>query len=383
LAIINAEGISAATFGPSNGGNISIDVAGRLTIDGTMRTDHNTGITAQADNNSTGNAGAVSVAAGSANILANGRITGESFGSGDGGNVTLRVADTLIIDGTGKTIFTGITASAVPGSTGKAGSLTIDAGGAINVSAGGRVGSATGGEGNGGSVQVTAQGALTLRDPGTKISALAALTGTGTAGSVSVRASQVTITTGAQISSTTAGTGEGGSVIVTTPGALVLDGAGVANTQIAASATGSQSGPGGKVTVTADSLTIEGGAQIASSTAGPGKGGDVAVTVTNGVTLAGSAGKVTASAAEGSSGQAGEVVLMAGGAIALSGGAQVSSSTAGTGKGGTGQVTALAGCGKSGILGPDMGYNPRCVTRCGGTVRCAVEMSGARRYLAI
>jgi hypothetical protein len=34
-------------------------------------------------------------------------------------------------------------------------------------------------------------------------------------------------------------------------------------------------------------------------------------------------------------------------------------------------------------LEPDMGYNPRCVTRCGGTVRCAVEMSGARRCLAI
>jgi hypothetical protein len=33
----------------------------------------------------------------------------------------------------------------------------------------------------------------------------------------------------------------GGSIGVTTPGALVLDGAGVANTQIAASATGLQS----------------------------------------------------------------------------------------------------------------------------------------------
>src|SRR5258708_35611560 len=27
----------------------------------------------------------------------------------------------------------------------------------------------------------------------------------------------------------------------------------------------------------------------------------------------------------------------------------------------------LTGCGKSGILGPDMGYDGRCVTRCGGT----------------
>ena len=41
------------------------------------------------------------------------------------------------------------------------------------------------------------------------------------------------------------------------------------------------------MTVTADTLTVEGGAQIASSTAGPGKGGDVVVTVANGVTLSG------------------------------------------------------------------------------------------------
>ena len=59
--------------------------------------------------------------------------------------------------------------------------------------------------------------------------------------------------------------------MVTTPGMLVLDGAGVANTQIAASATG----PRGSVMVKADAQSIGGGAQIASSTAGPGKGGDV------------------------------------------------------------------------------------------------------------
>ena len=90
------------------------------------------------------------------------------------------------------------------------------------------------------------------------------------------------------------------------------------------------------MTVAADALTVEGGAQIASTTAGPGKGGDIAVTVANGVTLSGSgpngASGITASAQPGSSGQAGEVVLMAGGAIALSGGAKVTSSTAGSGQ---------------------------------------------------
>ena len=142
-----------------------------------------------------------------------------------------------------------------------------------------------------------------------------------------VTAPQIALVSGAEISSTTAGTGAGGSVDVTTPGALMLDGAGVSNTQIAASATGPQSGPGGSVTVAANALTIAGGAQIAATTAGPGKGGDVAVSVANNVTLSGTgpggASGITASAEAGSTGAAGEVVLTAGGALALSGGARV------------------------------------------------------------
>src|SRR6516162_7064235 len=159
-----------------------------------------------------------------------------------------------------------------------------------------------------------------------------------------VSAPQITLTSGAEISSTTAGTGARGLVRVMTPGALVLEGQGVAGTQIAASATGPNSGPGGSVTVTVNTMTVLGGAQIASSTAGPGKGGDVEVTVANGVSLSGTgangASRITAAAELGSSGQAGDVVLIAGGAIALSGGAQVSSSTAGSGIGGSVQVTA-------------------------------------------
>jgi len=59
--------------------------------------------------------------------------------------------------------------------------------------------------------------------------------------------------------------------------ALVLDSADVANTQIAASATRPRSGPGGSVTAQAGTLTVNGGAQIVSSTAGPARGGDVNV----------------------------------------------------------------------------------------------------------
>jgi large exoprotein involved in heme utilization and adhesion len=126
---------------------------------------------------------------------------------------------------------------------------------------------------------------------------------------VTVGAPQIALMTGAEIASTTAGTGAGGSVVVTTPGTLALDGAGVANTQIAASATGPQSGPGGSVTVAANALTVKGGAQIASSTAGPGGGGDVTVTVASDIVLPDPGPQITARST--GSGDAGSITVSA------------------------------------------------------------------------
>ena len=169
------------------------------------------------------------------------------------------------------------------------GEISVNASGYLTVSGGAQIASATAGAGNGGTVQVSSRGPLTLTDPGTGIIASASSTASGNAGSVMVEAPQITIVSGAEIASSTAGTGSGGSVDVTTPGALVLDGGGDPNTGIAASATGPQSAAGGAVTVNANTLTIGGGAQIASSTAGPGKGGDVGVTIANDVALSGTA----------------------------------------------------------------------------------------------
>jgi filamentous hemagglutinin family protein len=346
LTLADSGEIASGTFGRGAGGQVSVSVAGALSIDGAIATTHLTGITSTSETTGAGgNAGSVIVRAGSLSIVNGGKISATTAGSGKGGDIAVAVTNGVTLSGGGPNGASGITASAQPQSSGQAGEVVLTAGGAIALSGGAGVTSSTAGTGNGGTVQVNAQGPLSLTDPRTAITASASNEASGSAGSVIATAPQVTISAGAQIASTTEGTGAGGSVTVTTPGALVLDGAGVANTQIAASAIGPQSGLGGSVTVTANSLTVEGGAQIASKTAGPGAGGDIAVTLANGVTLsgvdtAGAASGITASAGPGSSGQAGQVVLTAGGAIALSGGAKAASSTAGSGNGGTVQVAA-------------------------------------------
>jgi large exoprotein involved in heme utilization and adhesion len=342
IALANGGEIISTTAGTGAGGSVSVTTPGALVLDGAGVA--NTQIAASATGPQSGAGGSVIVAANALTIQGGAQIASSTAGPSKGGDIAVTVANGVKLSGVGPSGASGVTASAQLGSSGQAGEVVVTAGGAIALSGGAEVTTSTAGAGNGGIVKVTAQGPLTLTDPGSGIIASATSTASGNAGSVTVGAPQITLTTGAEISSTTAGTGGGGSVMVTTPGMLVLDGAGVAATQIAASATGPQSGPGGSVMVKADALSIEGGAQIASSTAGPGRGGDVAVTVANGVTLSGvgpsGASGVTASAQPGSTGQAGEVVLRAGGAIALSGGAEVTTSTAGAGNGGTVQVTA-------------------------------------------
>src|SRR5438270_4712448 len=70
LSIANNGVISSTTFGPGNGGRITIGVAGRLSINGTAaKPESLTGIASQANPGSTGNAGDVNVSAGSLSIL--------------------------------------------------------------------------------------------------------------------------------------------------------------------------------------------------------------------------------------------------------------------------------------------------------------------------
>ena len=194
--------ISSSTLSSGPADKVSVDVAGHLSIAGPSGS-FPTGIVAAAFPGGTGNSGDVAVRAGSLSIINGGEISATNAGFGIGGSVT------------------------------------VSSQGPLSLSGGAQVTSSTAGPGNGGSVQVTAQGVLSLSG-GAGILALANATASGNAGSVTVNAPQITVTSGAQLASTTAGTSRGGTVNVNTSGALLLEN----EAQIAASATGPKIGVG-------------------------------------------------------------------------------------------------------------------------------------------
>jgi large exoprotein involved in heme utilization and adhesion len=118
--------ITTDTLGAGRGGSIAVNVTGALTIDGASAMGPTTGITALTFQDSAGSAGNITVTAGSLSITPNGQITTDTFGTGKGGNIAVTVAGALSIDGTASTVPTGITA--LTGSSGNAGDITVAAG---------------------------------------------------------------------------------------------------------------------------------------------------------------------------------------------------------------------------------------------------------------
>ena len=371
LVLARGGSVTTDTSGPGNAGEIALNIGGPLTIDGAGRGGFVNGISSEAAVNVPGSAGSVRVEAGSVSVLNGGFINSNTRGAGAGGSVLVTTPGALLLDGGGGSGFTEIGASALGPQSGNAGAVTVS-GGSVTVRNGARIASATAGSGRGGNMAVNA-GALTLARGGSittdtsgpgdagdvaldvggplaidgankgefinGVSSEAAVNVPGSAGSVRVNAGSVSVVNDGFINSNTRGAGAGGSVLVTTPGPLLLDGAGGGFTEIAASALGTRSGNAGAVTIDAGSVRIQGGARIASATAGPGRGGAVAVNAGT-LTLSGGGSVNTQTVA---SGNAGVVSLDVGGDLAIDGGSVVSSEALPGSSGSAGAVRVNAG----------------------------------------
>jgi large exoprotein involved in heme utilization and adhesion len=319
LSLASNGGIVSATEPGSSGkgGQIAVTVAGPLSIDTALGNPSLlTGISTTSEGS--GAAGNIAVTAGTLSIAHNGVISSDTFARGNSGGVAVMVDGALTIDGSDTNpdvAATGIVANSEAGSSGNAGTVSVTAS-ALSLINGGVISSALrpfrnlpASTGNAGSVAVYVDGLASISGSGSRIGTETTPGSIGNGGSVMMSAAQIALTNGGEIVSTTAGIGTGGSVSVSTPGALTLNGIGNSNTEIAASATGPQSGSGGDVTINAGSLTVEGGAEIASSTAGPGKGGNVDIVVASDIVLPDRGPQIAASST--GSGDAGSITVSA------------------------------------------------------------------------
>jgi filamentous hemagglutinin family protein len=206
--------IASGTHGAGDGGEVVVTV-GRLTAIGDPWASDAKGIFSSAGPSSTGAAGRVMVQADTIELRSTGQINSLTFGSGSAGEVAVTAGHLTIVGDPSSYITrygTGISTSAVLGSTGAGGRVTVTAD-TIELRDISLISSSTFGSGDAGEVAVKAD-RLTVTDGGMVETNSAGAN--GAAGDVSIQARHLTVRNDGLIGSSGTGSGPAGNVRLTT-----------------------------------------------------------------------------------------------------------------------------------------------------------------------
>ncbi len=264
VSLVNGGRIQSGTLNGGDAGTIVVN-AQELTIVGSPEV-----ATAITTNTASGNgdAGAVTVIADRVFIAQAGQIASSTGSNGAGGAVTLRVG-TMTIDGSGFDGGTGVTASAMAGSSGQTGQLTVSATGPVTLR-------------NRGTLRV--RNDATVADPAAlhpttlSVSAASLLLDNAEISAASTHngsASNIDITTGDRLTlksssiRTSAVDGDGGSIRLA--GNLIR----LTNSLVTTSVEGQTNGNGGNIDITGNALVLKSGFIQANTLAPLARGGNI------------------------------------------------------------------------------------------------------------
>ena len=347
LHILNGGVISTGTNGSGAGGNISVK-ARTTRIEG--RDNPSTGITAVtfAETNG-GKAGNVTLEGDSLHVLNGGIINTNTFGSGEGGSISIE-AQSVLLDGQGSAHDTSITADTGAATNGgKGGSVNVESD-SLQILNGGEIATNTFGNGEGGGISIETR---TLRiDAQGNVHKFTGINATtfsenqgGAGGNINVNSDAIQIANGGLIAANTVGSGVGGSIAVTA-NALIIDGQEAprdaqgnplltglsATTDMAVNG-----GAGGSIQVTGNDLQILNGGAITASTFGSGAGGSISIK-TQSMLLDGQGSahdtSITADTRAATNGGKGGSVNVESDSLQILNGGEIATNTFGNGEGG-------------------------------------------------
>ena len=253
-----------------------------------------TGILSSAQSESSGNAGDILIESKDIKLLNGGVIRSSTFGEADAGTIRIET-EQLLVNRDNAERFTGISSGAQPDSKGDAGKIEIMAK-VIKLLNGGVIRSSTFGEGDAGTIRIETEQLLVNRDNATRftgISSGAKSPSKGNAGDIMVAAKTIELHNGGVIRSTTFSIGKAGAVRIDGERLLVSRD----NTKIASDARSDSSGEAGEVVVVARviELSHEG---VITTESQSGGGGQITLQAASLLHLQDS--KITSTVADGS-----------------------------------------------------------------------------------
>lgn len=319
--------INSSTFGEGSANAVTL-ITQDLTIDGKNNTAGATGIGSNANPNSKGNAGNIAITANTIHLINGGEINSSTSGLGNAGHIEVD-ATSIAIDGqNNQTQVTGIHSDTSAVTAGKGGEVDVNAD-VLTIANTGTIGSNSFGSGDAGAVKVDANtidinghGSADDRFTGISSNTFAQ----GDAGKVSVTAGMLTLTEKGRITSNTNADGNAGDVNVFAK-RIDIDGNNNGTYTGIASNTYTGKGNAGTVNVNAPLINITNAGRITTNTRGRGNAGNLNIYANtlnidaqNSDYLAG----ISSAASPESTGQVGNIHIVANHQITLSNDAQIS-----------------------------------------------------------
>ncbi len=304
FALGDGSVIESASYGGGGGGAVTITAPGWTRLSGNDGDGLGSRILVSAETSYSRDAGNVAIETGDLSLADGALIDSSTFGTGRGGDVSIRAADSVRFtgydeDGQGSGIIA--RADGSDEDAGRGGDVAIQTGTLIFAD-GGWIGNTSDGGGRGGDVRISARSvdfSGTDRDGfASRIytSALSTEEYAKEAGNIEIQAQSLRFSGGAGVTAGTRGTGDGGLIKITAD-EMVLTGGnphgqnrdGFSSGIFARSeGEGESAGKGGSIQLETRDLTLSDGGRITSSTLGPGKSGSIEVRASENIRISGS-----------------------------------------------------------------------------------------------
>jgi filamentous hemagglutinin family protein len=282
LKIADGAQIAVNTFGKGNGGNLRVN-ANEIELIGTSPGGQPSGLFSNAEKDSTGKGGNLSIESDRLKITDGAQISSSTFSTGDAGNLKIKAKEINLI-GESPDTPSGLFATVEEMATGKGGNLNIESD-RLNLTDGAQIAVATAGSGNAGNLQISSQKIDLIGGSKEASSGIfaSAIIDTGNGGDIKIATDRLTILDGATISASNfasrdntvpPGKGKAGNIEIKA-NFLKLD---RTSSIIPSSITSSSnSGGGGNVNLFVKDLIARNNSQISADTKGSGNGGNINV----------------------------------------------------------------------------------------------------------
>ena len=274
LSLTNGAEIQAFTAARGDAGNITIAARDSINLDGQGRNGSPSAIAASVESGGVGNGGTVQIGTGNLNVTNGARITTNTLGQGDAGNVMIAARGSINLDGRDRNLgHSSAIASSVNGAgVGDGGNVEVTAR-TLSVTNGGQIQAANFHQGNAGNVTIAASDRFNLDGYGPNLPSAVATIAVNNGGDISISAPAFSITNGAVVTASNYGQGNAGDIANITARTLELDNGSIATTSL--------SGNGGNIRnlQVQDLLLLRNHSQISTTAgtqlSGGGNGGNI------------------------------------------------------------------------------------------------------------